>query len=84
MTRENTRVVSEFLGWANEKQRDWTDNQNKKEREMDDHNNRCGNEIGENAKSTSDCQNKCMDALKNDRLKYYSPGRPLNGPGYWY
>ena len=81
MAREDGNITAWFLGWANEKRGDWTHNQERGEREMDDFNNLYGRKCGKNAKDTKDCQDRCMNALKNGKLKTYQGGTTQ---GYWY
>lgn len=81
MARENTVPVAQCLGWANEKKRDWTHNQQRGERNMDDHNNSLGFGFGKTAKSTQDCRNACMNAVRSGQTQTYRSG---STSGYWY
>ena len=81
MTKENGVVAAESFGWANEKRRDWTHNQQCGERSMDDFNNQKGRDIGLLSSSSSACANQCMNAANRGELKTYTSGTTL---GYWY
>lgn len=81
MTRENGNLAASVFGWANEKRGDLTHNQECGKRQMDDFNNAYGRQIGRNAQSTQDCQQKCMNAETSGYLKTYTAHTT---PGYWY
>ena len=78
-TEKEGRLVAKFGGWANEKGRDWGDNQDQGERKMDDHNNRCGRDAGANQKDERSCSEKCKSLLEGGHLDTSGS----SGEGYW-
>lgn len=81
MTQENGILSAWLFGETNEMRGDWFHNQERGERCMDENNNAAGAGFGDNANSTADCQNSCMNAATNGILETYTSGTT---PGYWY